>query len=79
MARDALGGASKAIFEVQLAMGNIDLLRVVLGAAAFFLVGMVWYGVLFGTIWKRAIGREPDANLVASLIPRTSNPVRART
>ena len=42
-------------------MGNIDLLRVVLGAAAFFLVGMVWYGVLFGTIWKRAIGREPDA------------------
>tara|TARA_B100001179_G_scaffold232636_1_gene226377 strand:+ start:2018 stop:2434 length:417 start_codon:yes stop_codon:yes gene_type:complete len=43
-------------------MGNIDLLTVVLGAAAFFLVGMVWYGVLFGRIWKRAIGREPDAN-----------------
>ena len=42
-------------------MGNIDLLKVILGAVAFFLVGMVWYGALFGKIWKRAIGREPDA------------------
>tara|TARA_B100000678_G_scaffold196055_1_gene164472 strand:+ start:421 stop:900 length:480 start_codon:yes stop_codon:yes gene_type:complete len=42
------------------AMGQIDLLRVILGAGAFFLVGMVWYGVLFGKIWKRAIGRSED-------------------
>lgn len=41
-------------------MGNIDLLTVVLGAVAFFVVGMVWYGVLFGSIWKRAIGRGPE-------------------
>jgi len=41
-------------------MGQIDLLTVVLGAAAFFVVGMVWYGVLFGKIWKREIGRDED-------------------
>ena len=41
-------------------MGQIDLLNIVLGAAAFFFVGMVWYGVLFGKIWKRAIGRGED-------------------
>ena len=41
-------------------MGQIDLVQVVAGAAAFFLVGMVWYGVLFGKIWKRAIGRSED-------------------
>ncbi|MBL4793000.1 MAG: DUF1761 family protein, partial [Citromicrobium sp.] len=39
-------------------MGQIDLVQVVAGAAAFFLVGMVWYGVLFGKVWKRAIGRS---------------------
>ncbi|MCD1623587.1 DUF1761 domain-containing protein [Citromicrobium bathyomarinum] len=41
-------------------MGQIDLLNIVLGAGAFFVVGMVWYGVLFGKIWKRAIGRGED-------------------
>lgn len=39
-------------------MGEINMLVVLLGAAAFFVVGMVWYGVLFGGIWKRALGRE---------------------
>ena len=43
-------------------MGQIDLLTVLLGAAAFFLVGMVWYGVLFGNVWKRAVGRSEDAD-----------------
>ena len=41
-------------------MGQIDLVQVVAGAAAFFLVGMVWYGVLFGKVWKRAIGRSEE-------------------
>ena len=43
-------------------MGQIDLLQILLGAAAFFVVGMGWYGVLFGKVWKRAIGRDPDAD-----------------
>lgn len=38
-------------------MGNVNLLAVVLGAAAFFVVGMGWYGVLFAGPWKRAVGR----------------------
>ncbi|WP_459787748.1 DUF1761 domain-containing protein [Alteriqipengyuania sp. 357] len=42
-------------------MGGIDFVQVLLGAAAFFLVGMVWYGVLFGKVWKRAVGRGEDA------------------
>ncbi|MBB3033558.1 DUF1761 domain-containing protein [Alteriqipengyuania lutimaris] len=42
-------------------MGRIDLLTVFLGAAVFFLVGMVWYGVLLGKVWKRAMGRDEGA------------------
>jgi hypothetical protein len=39
-------------------MGGIVLVEVVLGALAFFVVGMVWYGVLFAGPWTRALGRE---------------------
>lgn len=39
-------------------MGEINLLAVVAGAAAFFVTGMAWYGVLFAGAWKRAVGRE---------------------
>ena len=42
-------------------MGGIDLVPVVAGAAAFFAVGMGWYGILFARIWKRALGREDRA------------------
>ena len=37
-------------------MGNVNLLAVVLGAAAFFAVGAVWYTALFGKAWQRAVG-----------------------
>jgi hypothetical protein len=37
-------------------MGDIDWLTVVLGALAFFVVGAVWYTVLFGKAWQRATG-----------------------
>ncbi|MDZ4306407.1 DUF1761 domain-containing protein [Allopontixanthobacter sp.] len=37
-------------------MGDIDLLAVILGALAFFVVGMVWYGALFGKVWQREAG-----------------------
>lgn len=37
-------------------MGEIDLLAVVLGAGAFFMVGALWYTVLFGKAWQRETG-----------------------
>ena len=37
-------------------MGNVNLLAVVLGAAAFFMIGALWYGPLFGKAWKDAVG-----------------------
>lgn len=37
-------------------MGEINLLAVLLGALAFFVVGMIWYGVLFGKVWQREAG-----------------------
>jgi hypothetical protein len=39
-------------------MGGIVLVEVVLGALAFFVVGMAWYGVLFAGPWTRALGRS---------------------
>ncbi|MBO0748940.1 MAG: DUF1761 domain-containing protein [Porphyrobacter sp.] len=35
---------------------NIDWLAVVLGTVAFFVVGALWYGVLFGKVWQREVG-----------------------
>jgi hypothetical protein len=35
-------------------MGQINLLAVVLGALAFFAIGALWYGPLFGKPWKAA-------------------------
>ena len=37
-------------------MGAINLLAVVLATAAFWLVGAVWYGLLFGKLWQRETG-----------------------
>lgn len=37
-------------------MGDINLLAVFLGALAFFVVGMIWYGALFGKVWQREAG-----------------------
>lgn len=39
-------------------MGPVNWLAVVLGAAAFFAVGMAWYGALFGKAWQREIWPE---------------------
>lgn len=39
-------------------MGDINMLAVFLGAVAFFAVGVLWYGVLFGKAWRRAAGIE---------------------
>lgn len=37
-------------------MGNVNLLAVVAGAAAFFVVGALWYTVLFGKAWRAETG-----------------------
>ena len=37
-------------------MGNINLLAVFLAALAFFAIGALWYGVLFGKAWRKLVG-----------------------
>ncbi|WAT19183.1 DUF1761 domain-containing protein [Aurantiacibacter sp. MUD11] len=37
-------------------MGDINLLAVLLGSVAFFLIGAVWYGPLFGKTWMGLTG-----------------------
>jgi hypothetical protein len=37
-------------------MGPVNWLAVVLGAAAFFVVGAVWYSVLFSKAWQKEAG-----------------------
>lgn len=37
-------------------MGDINLLAVILAALAFFVVGALWYGVLFSRPWQRETG-----------------------
>ena len=36
-------------------MGDINYLAVVLGTVAFFAVGAVWYGALFGKAWQKEL------------------------
>ena len=43
-------------------MGELNLLTIVLAALAFFVIGAVWYGVLFGKAWQKAAGLS-DAEL----------------
>jgi hypothetical protein len=37
-------------------MGNLDLLTIFLAALAFFFIGAVWYGALFGKAWRHLLG-----------------------
>ena len=37
-------------------MGDLNLTAAVLGAVAFFAIGALWYGPLFGKAWKAGIG-----------------------
>lgn len=37
-------------------MGHINLLATVLGAVAFFAIGALWYGPLFGRPWRQLNG-----------------------
>ncbi|WP_128891908.1 DUF1761 domain-containing protein [Erythrobacter sp. HKB08] len=41
-------------------MGNISILPIVLAAVAFFVVGFIWYGLLFGKAWQAAAGLSDE-------------------
>jgi hypothetical protein len=41
-------------------MGQINYLAVLLAAVAFFAVGAIWYTVLFGKAWQRALGLSDE-------------------
>ena len=54
-------------------MGNVNLLAVFLGAAAFFAIGALWYGPLFGKAWKALVGY--DGERMPHPVSRTPMPV----
>tara|TARA_B100001057_G_scaffold455755_1_gene502518 strand:+ start:442 stop:858 length:417 start_codon:yes stop_codon:yes gene_type:complete len=41
-------------------MGNVNLLAVVLGTVAFFAIGALWYGPLFGKSWREMNGMTDE-------------------
>ena len=41
-------------------MDHISWLAVALGTLAFFTVGALWYGVLFGKLWQREVGMSDE-------------------
>lgn len=41
-------------------MNDFELWPVLAGALAFFAVGAVWYGVLFGKVWQREAGLSDE-------------------
>ena len=41
-------------------MGDFALWPVLAGAAVFFMVGAIWYGVLFGKAWQNAAGLSDE-------------------
>ena len=42
-------------------MADVNLMAVLAGAAAFFVVGALWYGVLFSKAWQKAAGMSDEA------------------
>ncbi|HEX7710106.1 MAG TPA: DUF1761 domain-containing protein [Sphingomonadaceae bacterium] len=50
-------------------MGPVNWLAVVLGAAAFFVVGAVWYSFLFSRAWQRESG-VTSAQMQGTSLPR---------
>lgn len=54
-------------------MGDINMLAVVIAAIAFFMVGALWYGALFGKPWQREAGitEAPQGRQVAKIMGLT--------
>ncbi|QUL36685.1 DUF1761 domain-containing protein [Erythrobacter sp. JK5] len=42
-------------------MGDFSVWPVLAGAAAFFAVGAIWYGAIFGKAWQKAAGMSDEA------------------
>ncbi len=49
-------------------MGNMSILTIFLAALAFFVVGALWYGVLFARPWQRAAGLS-DETIASTNMP----------
>ena len=41
-------------------MGDLNLVTIILAALAFFVVGALWYGVIFGKAWQKAAGMSDE-------------------
>lgn len=54
-------------------MGDINMLAVVIATIAFFMVGALWYGALFGKPWQREAGitEAPQGRQVAKIMGLT--------
>ena len=54
-------------------MGDINMLAVVMATFAFFMVGALWYGALFGKPWQREAGisEPPQGMQVAKIMGLT--------
>ena len=54
-------------------MGEINLVAVLLATAAFWLVGALWYGLLFGKPWQRETGmtEPPSGGRMAAIMGLT--------
>lgn len=55
-------------------MGEMNFTAILLGAIAFFALGALWYGPLFGAAWKRETGWTEAGNMPEPK-SRTSTPV----
>ena len=58
-------------------MGNVNFLAVFLGAAAFFVLGVLWYTVLLGGAWGRLTGISDEMATRANTLggrPMRRNP-----
>lgn len=54
-------------------MGEINLLAIAAATVAFWLVGALWYGVLFGKVWQRETGmtEPPSGGRIAIIMGLT--------
>lgn len=41
-------------------MDGVNFLAVIVGAVVYFVLGGLWYSVLFGKVWLKAIGKTED-------------------
>ena len=41
-------------------MDGVNYLAVIVGAVAYFVLGGLWFSVLFGKVWLKAIGKTED-------------------